>query len=63
MPTDQTKLPLSNRIDKVAPSATLAVDMKAKAMKAQGIDIIGFGVGEPNFATPRRLWRLRRRLW
>lgn len=63
MPTDQTRLPLSNRIDKVAPSATLAVDMKAKAMKAQGIDIIGFGVGEPNFATPRRLWRLRRRLW
>ena len=52
MPTDQTRLPLSNRIDKVAPSATLAVDMKAKAMKAQGIDIIGFGVGEPNFATP-----------
>ena len=55
MPTDQTRLPLSNRIDKVAPSATLAVDMKAKAMKAQGIDIIGFGVGEPNFATPEAI--------
>lgn len=55
MPTDQTKLPLSNRIDKVAPSATLAVDMKAKAMKARGIDIIGFGVGEPNFATPEAI--------
>ena len=55
MPTDQTRLPLPNRIDKVAPSATLAVDMKAKAMKAQGIDIIGFGVGEPNFATPEAI--------
>ncbi|NEG69723.1 pyridoxal phosphate-dependent aminotransferase [Bifidobacterium choloepi] len=43
---------LSERIDKVSPSATLAVDSKAKAMKAEGIDVIGFGAGEPNFATP-----------
>lgn len=46
-------LKLSERIDTVAPSATLAVDSKAKAMKAQGIDVIGFGAGEPNFATPK----------
>ncbi|MDF7665602.1 pyridoxal phosphate-dependent aminotransferase [Bifidobacterium sp. ESL0745] len=43
---------LSDRINSVAPSATLAVDSKAKAMKAAGIDVIGFGAGEPNFPTP-----------
>ena len=43
---------LSERINHVAPSATLAVDSKAKAMKAEGIDVIGFGAGEPNFPTP-----------
>lgn len=43
---------LSDRINNVAPSATLAVDSKAKAMKAAGIDVIGFGAGEPNFPTP-----------
>ena len=43
---------LSDRINHVAPSATLAVDSKAKAMKAAGIDAIGFGAGEPNFPTP-----------
>lgn len=43
---------LSDRINNVAPSATLAVDSKAKAMKAAGVDVIGFGAGEPNFPTP-----------
>ncbi|MEE8738527.1 MAG: pyridoxal phosphate-dependent aminotransferase [Bifidobacterium sp.] len=43
---------LSNRINDVAESATLAVDSKAKAMKAGGVDVIGFGAGEPNFPTP-----------
>ncbi len=42
----------SDRINSVAPSATLAVDIKAKAMKAAGIDVIGFGAGEPNFPPP-----------
>ncbi|MFT8858357.1 pyridoxal phosphate-dependent aminotransferase [Bifidobacterium aquikefiri] len=50
--TAQAWQTLSNRIQQVAPSATLAVDTKAKAMKAEGIDIIGFGAGEPNFPTP-----------
>ncbi|MFT8593829.1 MAG: pyridoxal phosphate-dependent aminotransferase [Bifidobacterium sp.] len=50
--TAQAWQTLSNRIQNVAPSATLAVDTKAKAMKAEGIDIIGFGAGEPNFPTP-----------
>ena len=43
---------LSDRINHVAPSATLAVDSKAKAMKAAGVDVIGFGAGEPDFPTP-----------
>ena len=43
---------LSDRINNVTPSATLAVDSKAKAMKAAGLDVIGFGAGEPNFPTP-----------
>ena len=43
---------LSDRINNVAPSATLAVDSKAKAMKAAGVDVIGFGAGEPDFPTP-----------
>ena len=53
--TNTDSLPLSDRINNVAPSATLAVDSKAKAMKAEGIDVIGFGAGEPNFATPEEI--------
>jgi aspartate/methionine/tyrosine aminotransferase len=36
----------------VAPSATLAIDAKAKQLQAQGVDVIGFGAGEPDFRTP-----------
>ena len=36
----------------IAPSATVAVDSMAKQMKADGIDVIGFGAGEPDFPTP-----------
>jgi len=43
---------LAKRMAMIKPSPTLAVDAKAKAMKAQGIDVIGFGVGEPDFDTP-----------
>ena len=39
----------------VAPSATLAVDAKAKALKAKGEDVISFGAGEPDFATPAHI--------
>lgn len=44
---------LSTRMSKVAPSATLAVDSKAKALQAAGVDVIGYGAGEPNFPTPQ----------
>ena len=43
---------LARRICEVQPSATLAVDAKAKGLQAQGKDIVGFGVGEPDFNTP-----------
>lgn len=44
---------LSTRMSKVTPSATLAVDSKAKALQAAGVDVIGYGAGEPNFPTPQ----------
>lgn len=43
---------ISRRIGAIAPSATLAVDAKAKALKAAGEPVIGFGAGEPDFPTP-----------
>ncbi|PWH07770.1 aspartate aminotransferase [Brachybacterium endophyticum] len=46
---------LSKRIGSIAESATLAVDAKAKALKAQGRPVIGFGAGEPDFPTPEHV--------
>src|SRR4030042_6984580 len=46
---------LSHRASKIKPSPTLAIDAKAKAMKANGIDIVNFGVGEPDFDTPENI--------
>ena len=43
---------VSARLAAIAPSATLAVDAKAKALKAAGRPVIGFGAGEPDFPTP-----------
>lgn len=43
---------VSKRIGSIAESATLAITSKAKAMRAEGIDVIGFGAGEPDFLTP-----------
>jgi aspartate aminotransferase len=43
---------ISHRIASVTESATLAIDAKAKALKAAGEDVIGFGAGEPDFPTP-----------
>ncbi|PLS31894.1 aspartate aminotransferase [Bifidobacterium margollesii] len=52
MAEQESRRNLSDRINSVSPSATLAVDGKAKALKAEGVDVIGFGAGEPNFPTP-----------
>ncbi len=46
---------ISQRISAVAESATLAIDAKAKALKASGEDVIGFGAGEPDFPTPEHI--------
>ncbi|HEV8613995.1 MAG TPA: pyridoxal phosphate-dependent aminotransferase [Methylomirabilota bacterium] len=46
---------LAQRLKTLAPSSTLAVQAKAKALRAQGIDVISFGAGEPDFDTPQRI--------
>jgi len=46
---------ISRRASAVAPSATLAVDAKAKALKQAGEHVIGFGAGEPDFPTPAHI--------
>ena len=45
----------ANRVSKIKPSPTLAVTTKAKKMKSEGIDVIGFGAGEPDFDTPTNI--------
>ena len=49
------KITLSRRVQSIKPSPTLAVSARASALKAQGRDIIGLGVGEPDFDTPEHI--------
>jgi len=49
---------LTQRIGKIKPSPTLAITAQANALKAQGVDIIGFGAGEPDFDTPENIKRV-----
>jgi aspartate aminotransferase len=51
------KVKLSARIGSLRPSPTLAVTAKARELRAQGIDVIGFGAGEPDFDTPEPIVR------
>ncbi len=46
---------LADRLKTLAPSSTLAVQAKAKALRSRGIDVISFGAGEPDFDTPSRI--------
>ncbi|MCJ7691240.1 MAG: pyridoxal phosphate-dependent aminotransferase, partial [Clostridiaceae bacterium] len=46
---------LSKKVKQIAPSLTLDITAKAKKMKAEGIDVIGFGAGEPDFNTPQNI--------
>jgi len=46
---------ISKRAASLAPSLTLAIDSKAKQMKAEGQDVVGFGAGEPDFDTPQHI--------
>ncbi len=49
------KYKISRRAAALTPSITLAIDAKAKQMKADGIDVVGFGAGEPDFQTPKHI--------
>src|SRR5690242_4292227 len=46
---------ISHRAAALSPSLTLAIDSKAKQMKAEGLDVVGFGAGEPDFDTPQHI--------
>lgn len=48
-------LTISHRCQNIAPSVTLQIDARAKEMRAAGLDVIGFGVGEPDFPTPQHI--------
>src|ERR1044071_9927753 len=50
-----TTMEISGRAAQLTPSLTLTIDAKAKAMKAEGIDVCGFGAGEPDFDTPEHI--------
>ena len=53
--TDTAMAHLSDRLNRLAPSATLAMSQKSSEMKAQGIDVINMSVGEPDFNTPEHI--------
>lgn len=46
---------LSKKAQSISPSPTLAIDAKAKQMKSEGVDVVGFGAGEPDFDTPEHI--------
>jgi len=46
---------IASRVTELTPSVTLAIDSKAKAMKAEGLDVCSFGAGEPDFDTPEHI--------
>ncbi len=46
---------ISQQAASLTPSLTLAIDAKAKQMKAEGLDVVGFGAGEPDFDTPQHI--------
>jgi aspartate aminotransferase len=54
---DIIAMEISERAAQLTPSLTLSIDSKAKAMKAEGIDVCGFGAGEPDFDTPEHIKR------
>jgi len=46
---------ITKRVNKIKPSPTLAITAKANSLRAQGVDVIGFGAGEPDFDTPAHI--------
>src|SRR5437588_4776643 len=53
--TTTTPMEISGRASQLTPSLTPSIDAKAKAMKAEGLDVCGFGAGEPDFDTPEHI--------
>src|SRR5437870_1798660 len=53
--TNKIDMEISERAAQLTPSLTLSIDSKAKAMKAEGIDVCGFGAGEPDFDLPEHI--------
>src|ERR1700741_2192037 len=54
-PATMESLRLSDRINRIEPSATMAVVAEADKLRQQGIDVVDFGAGEPHFATPQHI--------
>ena len=48
-------LTLSARVRAIKPSPTLAITAKAKLLQSQGVDVVNFGAGEPDFDTPENI--------
>lgn len=55
LPDPVMNYPIARRAAALSPSLTLAIDAKAKAMRAAGEDVVGFGAGEPDFDTPEHI--------
>src|SRR5581483_8338915 len=56
MPTEAKQaLKLTERINRIEPSATMAVVAEADKLRSQGVDVVDFGAGEPHFATPQHI--------
>jgi aspartate aminotransferase len=53
--TEVTAIKLTERINRIEPSATMAVVAEADKLRGQGIDVVDFGAGEPHFATPQHI--------
>ena len=54
---------ISERVSNIQPSATLALSGKAKAMKAQGIDVLNLSIGQPDFNTPKHIGQAGSNEW
>jgi aspartate aminotransferase len=50
-----TFLPLAKRLDRIQPSATVAIAQRARELRSQGVDVLSFSVGEPDFDTPEHI--------
>lgn len=52
---------ISKKVSLISPSVTLAITTKTKQMKQEGIDVVGFGAGEPDFDTPEHIKEIARK--